>query len=227
MKLNKQILPVLALPMSAMGITAAHAADSAVPAKPNVVILLADDLGWGDISYHAGSIPTPQIDGLFRQGVEMCNYMGWCVCSPSRAMLLTGRHPFRVGTGPETGGELSKDEATIAEAFKAQGYATGVFGKWHNGGCPDTPEWSKACENAGVKVTGHNKTGLGVNAHGFDEVWVYYGGGPDYFTRREGKGPASWWHNTEYRGQDEGYTDDLVTQHALEFIRSNQAKPFF
>ena len=99
-----------------------HAADR--PAgKPNVVYLLADDLGWSDLSIHpGGSIPTPHIDRLFEQGVELSNFMGWCVCSPTRAMLLTGRHPFRVGTGPETGGELEKAEATIAEGFKSNGY---------------------------------------------------------------------------------------------------------
>jgi arylsulfatase A-like enzyme len=73
------------------------------------------------------------------------------------------------------------------------------------------------------------KGGLGVNAHGFDEAWVYYGGGADYFTRRtvQGKGPVSWWHNLEFRPQDVGYTDDLITQHAIEFIRDNKARPFF
>jgi arylsulfatase A-like enzyme len=79
----------------------------------------------------------------FKQGIELRNFMGWCVCSPTRAMLLTGRHPFRVGTGPEVGGELAKEETTIAEGFKANGYRTGVFGKWHNGDDPDTPEYRR------------------------------------------------------------------------------------
>jgi arylsulfatase A-like enzyme len=97
-------------------------------AKPNIVYLLADDLGWGDISVNGGRIPTPHIDRLFAQGVRLDNFMGWSVCSPTRAMLLTGRHPFRVGTGPEVGGELAKEETTIAEGFKASGYRTGVLG---------------------------------------------------------------------------------------------------
>ena len=64
--------------------------------------MMADDLGWSGISAHpGGTIPTPKIDRLFKQGVEPRNFMGWCVCSPTRAMLLTGRHCFRVGTGPE------------------------------------------------------------------------------------------------------------------------------
>ena len=145
-------------------------------------------------------------------------------------MLLTGRHPFRVGTGPEVGGELAKEETTIAEGFKANGYRTGVFGKWHNGDDPDTPEYRAAFAEAFKDMPNKKfKGGLGVNEHGFDEAWVYYGGGADYFTRRtvQGKGPVSWWHNLEFRPQDEGYTDDLITQHAIEFIRENKARPFF
>ncbi len=199
--------------------------------KPNVVYLFADDLGWSDISVHpGGSIPTPNIDKLFKQGCELKNFMGWCVCSPTRAMLLTGRHPFRVGTGPETGGELEKAETTIAEGFKANGYRTGVFGKWHNGDDPDTPEYRAAFTEAFKAMPNKKlKGGLGVNEHGFDEAWIYYGGGADYFTRRtvSGKGPVSWWHNREFRPQDAGYTEDFIVQHAMEFIRENKSQPFF
>ena len=204
---------------------------AAAGTKPNVVYILADDLGWSDISTHpGGSIPTPNIDRLFKNGVELNNFMGYCVCSPTRAMLLTGRHPFRVGTGPEVGGELPKEETTIAEGFKANGYRTGIFGKWHNGEDPDTPEFRAAFGEA-FKAMPNKKleAGYGVNEHGFDEAWVYYGGGADYFTRRTagGKGPVSWWHNLEYRPQDEGYTEDFIVQHAIEFIRDNKDRPFF
>ena len=198
--------------------------------RPNIVYLLADDLGWGDLGLHGGSIPTPSIDHLARQGIEFTNFMGWCVCSPTRAMLLTGRHPFRVGTGPGVGGELPLEETTIAQAFKANGYRTGIFGKWHNGEDPDTPEYRKAFEEAWKAIPNKKLTGgFGVNAHGFDEAWVYYGGGADYFSRRtvQGRGPVSWWHNREYRPQDAGYTDDLITQNALAFIRENKSRPFF
>ena len=198
--------------------------------RPNVVYMLADDLGWSDISAHAGaSLQTPGIDSLFRDGVELNQFMGWCVCSPTRAMLLTGRHPFRVGTGPEVGGELSLQETTIAEVFKSAGYRTGVFGKWHNGEDPLTPEFRAEFERAFAdKPNKKPVAGLGVNAHGFDDAWVYYGGGADHFTRRtvKGQGPVSWWHNDELRLRDEGYTDDLVTQHAVEFIRENKDRPF-
>jgi arylsulfatase A-like enzyme len=222
-----QTLTVLLLaPLAAL-----QAADVEKPvAKPNIVYMLADDLGWGDLGTNGGSIPTPQIDRLFQAGVRLDNFMGWCVCSPTRAMLLTGRHPFRVGTGPEVGGELAKEETTIAEAFKAHGYATGIFGKWHNGEDPDTPEYRAAFTEAFKALPNKKlKGGLGVNEHGFDEAWVYYGGGADYFTRRtvQGRGPVSWWHNREYRPQDVGYTEDLITGHVLEFIRDNKDRPFF
>jgi arylsulfatase A-like enzyme len=199
-------------------------------AKPGVVYILSDDVGWGDLSVHGGGVPTPNLDRLFAEGVELTQFMGWCVCSPTRAMLLTGRHPIRVGTAPEVGGELDPAETTMAEAFKANGYRTGVFGKWHNGIDPDTPEFRAAFAEAYKETP--NKTfkgGYGANAHGFEEAWVYYGGGADYFNRRtvKGRGPVSWWHNREFRGNDEGYTDDLVTRHAIDFIRKNKDRPFF
>jgi arylsulfatase A len=221
------------LPMLEAGTVASPPASEnpAVSAKPNIVYLLADDLGWSDLSAHpGGTIPTPHIDRLFQQGIELRNFMGWCVCSPTRAMLMTGRHPYRVGTGPETGGELAKEETTMAEGFKAHGYRTGIFGKWHNGENPDTPEYLKAYEEAYGRLSKtHRRGGLGVNAHGFDEAWVYYGGSVEYFTRRMsgGRGPVSWWHNLEYRPQDVGYTEDLITDHVLEFIRDNKDRPFF
>lgn len=216
------------LVLGCLAATAARA-DSGAP-KPNVVYIMADDVGWGDLSFHGGGVPTPSIDRLCKQGVELTSFMGWCVCSPTRAMLLTARHPIRVGTGPEVGGELSLEETTIAEGFKANGYRTGVFGKWHNGDDPDTPEFQAAFTEAFMQMPNKKHTGgHGANAHGFDEAWVYYGGGADYFNRRtvQGRGPVSWWHNREFRRNDEGYTDDLVTQYAIEFIRDSKDKPFF
>ncbi len=198
--------------------------------KPNVVYVMTDDVGWGDLSVHGGGVPTPNIDRLFSQGVELTQFMGWCVCSPTRAMLLTGRHPIRVGTAPEVGGELDPAETTIAEGFKANGYRTGVFGKWHNGNDPDTPAYRAAFTEAFKQMPNKKHSGgHGANAHGFDEAWIYYGGGADHFNRRtvQGRGPVSWWHNLEFRPQDEGYTDDLVTQRAREFIRENKERPFF
>ena len=152
-------------------------------------------------------MPTPAIDTLFAEGIELTTCMSWCVCSPTRAMLLTGRHPIRVGTGPKVGGELPAAETTIAEVFHDAGYRTGIFGKWHNGDEPDTPAY-RAAFAAAWKDFPRKKPrfGLGVNTHGFDEAWVYYGGGGDFFTRRNLRnlGPVTWWHNRDLRPDDAG-----------------------
>ena len=146
------------------------------PASPNVVYILADDVGWGDLSVHGGGVSTPNLDRLFSQGVELTQFMGWCVCSPTRAMLLTGRHPIRVGTGPAVGGELALEETTIAEGFQENGYCTGVFGKWHNGGDPDTPEFRTAFYEAFKNLP--NKKLKGGHGHApclFRAAGVKYG----------------------------------------------------
>ncbi|MCE9632294.1 MAG: sulfatase-like hydrolase/transferase [Planctomycetia bacterium] len=204
--------------------------DAAAGPRPNVVYILADDVGWGDLSCHGGSVPTPAIDQLFDAGIELTACMSWCVCSPTRAMLLTGRHPIRVSTGPRVGGELPADETTIAEVFRDAGYRTGIFGKWHNGDEPDTPAYRAAFAEAWKNFPRKKpRFGLGVNAHGFDEAWVYYGGGGDFFTRRNLRdiGPVTWWHNRELRPDDTGYTEDLIVDRACEFIRASDGKPFF
>ena len=87
-------LRLVLLIVSCLSVTAAQADDKST--KPNVVYIMADDVGWGDLSVHDGGVPTPNIDRLFSRGVELTQFMGWCVCSPTRAMLLTGRHPIRL-----------------------------------------------------------------------------------------------------------------------------------
>ncbi len=104
--------------------------------KPNIIIIMTDDQGWGDLSLHGNqTIETPQIDRLARQGVQFDRFYVQPVCSPTRAELLTGRYNPRGGIySTSAGGErLDLDESTIAEVFKAAGYKTGIFGKWHNG----------------------------------------------------------------------------------------------
>ncbi len=109
-----------------------------VPAaeKPNVLVILADDQGWGDLSVHGNTnLSTPNIDSLARDGALFERFYVCPVCSPTRAEFLTGRYHPRGGVwNVSTGGErLDLDEKTIADAFKAAGYATALFGKWHNG----------------------------------------------------------------------------------------------
>src|SRR5207244_7650866 len=104
--------------------------------KPNVVVVLADDQGWGDLSVHGNmNLRTPHIDSLAREGALFERFYVCPVCSPTRAEFLTGRYHPRGGVhSTSTGGErLNLDEKTIGNTFKAAGYATGAFGKWHNG----------------------------------------------------------------------------------------------
>ena len=103
---------------------------------PNVVIFLADDAGWGDYSFNGNtSVRTPHIDSIATGGVSFDRFFVQPVCAPTRAEFLTGRYHPRTGVrGVSTGLErLDLDEKTLADAFKAAGYATGAFGKWHNG----------------------------------------------------------------------------------------------
>lgn len=107
--------------------------------RPNVVILLADDLGWRDLGCYGGPVRTPALDGLAAQGVRFTDfYSGAAVCSPSRATLLTGRHHSRTGIyswihDPTQRSHLLEREVTLAEVLRQAGYATAHIGKWHLG----------------------------------------------------------------------------------------------
>ena len=109
---------------------------AAMAARPNVVVILADDQGWGDLSVHGNTnLSTPNIDSLARDGALFDRFFVCPVCSPTRAEFLTGRYHPRGGVwSTSTGGErLDLDEKTIGDTFKGAGYAVGAFGKWHNG----------------------------------------------------------------------------------------------
>jgi arylsulfatase A-like enzyme len=108
---------------------------------PNIVILLADDLGYGDLAcYGHPTIRTPNLDRMAAEGLKFTQYYAWCYCTPSRAALLTGRLPVRSGLnrvlGPKSTGGVPDSEVTLASALKARGYATTCIGKWHLGHLP-------------------------------------------------------------------------------------------
>ena len=227
------------------------AARSPKTSKPNVVIFYADDFGWGDIRCHntnpAHFRYTPNMDRIFTEGIEFKNYMTHCVCSPSRAGLLTGKHYANVGAGPRTGGTLPNDIQNFAKDFRAAGYRTGAFGKWHNS-LPNFPaeengarvdynavaEWNDLHGEKTLNLTNNVfenhkgwKWGQGVNAYGFDRWVGYYNGGGDLFDRYvDWHHDVDWWHDRSYAGDETGYTTDLITRYATKFIEDNQAKPF-
>ncbi len=174
---------------------------SAFAEKPNVVILLSDDQGWGDFSLHGNKdIATPHIDSLARDGVQFDRFFVCPVCSPTRAEFLTGRYHVRGGVySTSAGGErLDLDEKTIADTFRAAGYATGAFGKWHNG----------------MQYPYH------PNGRGFDEFYGFCSGHwGNYFS------PPLDHNGKVVRG--EGFVIDDFTNKAMKFIEKNREKPFF
>jgi len=174
----------------------------APPAKrPNIVAILADDQGWGDLSIHGNTnLATPNVDSLGRDGARFDHFYVCAVCAPTRAEFLTGRYHPRGGVrGVQTGDErLNLDETTIPETFKAAGYSTGIFGKWHNGSQPP----------------------YHPNSRGFDEFYGFTSGHwGQYFN------PELDHNGTLVRGQ--GYITDDLTNHALDFIGKNRTQPFF
>jgi arylsulfatase A-like enzyme len=192
------ILPWILLFCAVPASPGLHAAE---PARPNVLVFLADDQGWGDLSCHGNTnLSTPHIDSLARDGALFERFYVCPVCSPTRAEFLTGRYHPRGGVwGVSTGGErLDLDQKTIGDVFKAAGYATALFGKWHNGSqYPYHP-----------------------NARGFEEYYGFTSGHwGDYFSP-----PLE--HNGAFvRGN--GYLTDDLTDHALAFVETNRSRPFF
>ena len=170
--------------------------------RPNIVVILSDDQGWGDLSINGNkNLRTPNIDKLAKQGVRFTHFYVSPVCSPTRAELLTGRYHDRCGvySTSEGGERINQDETTIADVFKKAGYATAAFGKWHNG----------------MQYPYH------PNARGFDEFYGFCSGHwGDYFN------PQLLEHNGEIvRGN--GFITDDLTDKAMDFINNKKNKPFF
>ncbi len=179
----------------------AFAAQHAPSKRPNVLLIVSDDQGWGDLSVHGNTnLKTPHIDSLARDGALFERFYACPVCAPMRAEMLTGRYHARGGVrGVSTGAErLNTDELTIAQVFKRAGYQTGIFGKWHNGSQPP----------------------YHPNFRGFDEFYGFTSGHwGQYFT------PELDHNGKMVRGK--GYIIDDLTNHAIEFIGENRQKPFF
>lgn len=183
---------------------------------PNIVMIMADDLGYGDIScYGNTTIHTPNLDLLAANGVKFIDFhSNGAVCSPTRAALMTGKYQQRTGVGGVITAKSHRDvglnlsETTIAEEFKKHGYNCGMFGKWHLG-------YPKE----------YNPT-----LQGFDEFTGFVSGNIDYHAHIDQEGYLDWWKGTELKNE-EGYSTDLITEYGIKYIKENDpkktGKPFF
>ena len=177
--------------------------------RPNIVIILTDDQGYGDIGLHGNPyLKTPHIESIGEQGIEMTHFFTYPNCSPTRAGLLTGRYPYRTGVVGVTQVDhlMNAGEITLAEILADNGYRTGIFGKWHLG------------DNYPMRPTDQ----------GFQEALVHKGGGIG-----QAAGPAGnaymdpvLEHNNVSKKYD-GYCDNIFTDAALNFIKETDDQPFF
>lgn len=179
-------------------------------APPNIVVIVADDLGWNDVGYHGSQIRTPRIDALAREGVELDRFYVCPICTPTRAGLMTGRYPHRFGLRdtvipPWRDYGLSTDEACLPELLAGAGYERrACVGKWH---------------------LGHSRRAYHPLSRGFTSFYGHYNGAIDYFTHvREGELD---WHRGFEASRDEGYSTTLLADEAVRFIEaSDAAAPF-
>ena len=177
--------------------------------KPNIVLILTDDQGYGDVGFHGNPyLKTPHMESIAKEGLEMTHFFSYPNCSASRAAILTGRYPYRTGVTGVTQVDhlMNTSEKTIAEILGDNGYRTGIFGKWHLGdNCPMRP-----------------------TDQGFQESLVHKAGGIG-----QDAGPAGntyfdpiLEHNNVSK-KYEGYCDDIFANAAIDFMSEKSDKPFF
>lgn len=201
------------LALVALGALAIASENGATRDQPNVVLIMTDDIGYGDFGcYGAPDVRTPNIDRLAREGVKLTDFYASPQCTPTRASLITGRYQQRVrleralgsvGAALEDG--LQATGSTLPALLRNNGYATALIGKWHLGYKPE----------------------FGPNAHGFDYFFGFLSGYVDFYTHtRGGDGAAALYENgtpVEVRG----YMTDLITERSVRFIEETRARPFF
>ncbi len=179
------------------------------PKKPNIILMLTDDQGYGDLGAHGNPyLKTPNIEKIGEEGMEMTHFFAYPNCSASRAAILTGRYPYRTGVTAVTQVDhfMNTSEVTIAEILSDNGYRTGIFGKWHLGdNCPMRP-----------------------TDQGFQEALVHKGGGIGQAAGPPGNtyfDPILEHNNVSKKYK--GYCDDIFTDAALDFISKKNDEPFF
>lgn len=174
---------------------------------PNIIFVLTDDMGWGDIGYHDSDIRTPHLDRLAAAGVRLHYHYVYPKCSPTRVALLSGRFPSRFGVLGALGSttKMRGDDALLPLALRELGYRTHISGKWHIG---ETPE--------------HRPLG-----YGFDTSYGYLRGQIDPYTHRYKFGNHVTWHRNDEFVEERGHVTDLITEEAIRIIESADEKPFF
>jgi arylsulfatase A-like enzyme len=199
------LLPAAVLLLAAVS---ADAADDAP--RPNIVVILADDLGSHDVSWRGSDIKTPRLDRLAHAGARLEAFYVQPVCSPTRAALMTGRYPMRLGlqvgvVRPWADYGLPLEERTLPQALHDVGYETAITGKWH---------------------LGHVRPDYLPTHRGFDHQYGHYNGALDYFTHIRDGGFD--WHRDDKVCRDEGYSTKLVADEAVRLIEQrDKAKPLF
>ena len=207
--MNRILLNLKRLLLGCVSVALASQACSGLETKPNVIIVITDDQGYGDLGFTGNpAIRTPAIDKLRNQGTLLDNFHVDPTCAPTRSALMTGRYSNRVGVWHTVQGRsmLRRRETTMADIFGANGYATGMFGKWHLGDCyPYRPE-----DRGFQHVVYHSAGGVGQAP----DYW-----GNDYFD-------DTYIINGAYQ-RFEGFCTDVWFEEGMKFIRANKDKPFF
>lgn len=210
--------------------TSSSLAGTVDTASPNIILLMSDDQGWGDVGFNGNDIlKTPHLDAMAAAGVRFDRfYAAAPLCSPTRGSCLTGRYPFRFGILAAHTGGMRVGEITIAEMLKKQGYATGMFGKWHVG-------WVKPDE---VGTRGFYSP---PSHHGFDEYFATTSAVPtwnptitpvdwDSFGGEPGgpwKGGFPYIHNgSEVKENLTGDDSRIIMDRVIPFVEGNKARPF-
>jgi len=179
--------------------------------KPNVVVIVADDLGWGDVGFHGGDIDTPSLDRLASEGIELNRFYTTPICSPTRAALMTGRNPMRLGVAygvilPWDSIGIHPDERFMSESFLADGYQTAIVGKWH---------------------LGHSQQGFHPNERGFEHFYGHLHTEVGYFPPFANQGGTDFQRNGETI-DDQGYETFLLADEVSRYIRErDRDRPFF
>ncbi len=180
--------------------------------RPNIVLIMADDMGYGGIgAYGNTELSTPHLDSLAAAGIRFTDFHANApVYTPTRAALLTGMYQQRSGLegviyvgGPTRQVGMDSSVTTLGDLFRQGGYATGIMGKWH---------------------LGYKEEYNPVN-HGFDEFYGFLSGNVDYHSHYDNSGIYDWWHNLDSI-REEGYSTDLITEHAVDFIDQHRDGPF-